>query len=180
MHGRLELLLPQPWYEGVEHHGYGRRGLPGLEERRVRREEHVPRQAASTCLSSASGVTTSCTTVGSAVVALAGRTLPLQRRARPARGSCRTSTRALRQPSSFNEARAVRAADGVRAGEHDELATNRRWQELERLAGQGHPPVAAPRGHREVGPATAKDGAGVAAGEGDDVGARDLARASGL
>ena len=188
-HGHLELLLPQPRHNGVERHG--RRGLRGLEERRVRREEHVPGHHVLVVLV-VQRVRRHDVLHHGVVSGGVGRALLPQRRGQ--RGV--HVGRGRVEAAVSDEGRAVGAADGVRAGEHDEVVDaeplvgeaggelgeveGRRWQELERLAGQGHPAVAAPRGHREVGPATAEDGAGVAAGEGDDVGAGDGARARGL
>jgi len=87
----------------------------------------------------------------------------------------------------------VGAADAVRAGERDHVdgveplggehglklrdVGERRGEVREGIAGVRHLPVVAARGHGEVDGAAAEEEAGVAAGEGDDVGAGNDARA---
>jgi len=91
------------------------------------------------------------------------------------------------------EGRAVGAADAVRAGERDHVdgveplgeehgleardVGERRGKVGEGLAGERHLAVVSPRGHGKVDRAAAEEDAGVAAGEGDDVGAGHDARA---
>ena len=88
------------------------------------------------------------------------------------------------------------AADGVRAGEHDQVlhrhpldgeagdegaeVGRRRDQELERLGGVGEGAVQAARRHVEADLAAAQEVGRVAGREGDDVGAGDDPGARGL
>jgi hypothetical protein len=182
-HRRLELGLPQPRRERVVPHHVRR--LVRRQQRGVRPEQHLVVEHVPVVL---------------AVQAVGCHEVLRHRRVAAAAAALigqRGGERGVHVRGvgweAVGEGRAVGAADGVRAGERDHVlgveplggehvlellqAGERRRQVGEGLAVERHAPVVAAARHVEVDRIAAEEVGGVAAGEGDDVRARDDAGA---
>jgi hypothetical protein len=188
-HGLLELVLPPPGDLGVVQHQLGR--LRRREERGVGGEEHGVREHVLVVLD-VHGVGRDHVLHHGGVVA--GRRVG--RAAGPEEGGQRRVDVGGDVEAVGDEGGAVGAADGVRAGEDDQVLQRHaldgeaggevaevgrgRDEELDRLGGVGEGAVEAARRHVEGDLALAQEAGRVARREGDDVGAGDDPWARGL